>query len=111
VRPLYSTTLFSALWSNLIPAGNVFLGKDVVEMFAEVFVVVVAIVSLLVSFFDRRGNHRGIVTVYYALCLGVAGIGANVQDSRYFLVKYIMAMRDVGVCMSACDANAKGSHG
>ena len=73
MRPFYSTTLFSALWSNLIPAGNVFLGEDVVEVFAEVFVevfvevfaAVVAVVLLLLSFFDRcRHNHRGIVTAY-----------------------------------------------
>ena len=36
------------------------------------------------------------------------------RDSRHFLVKYIMAMSGVGgvgICMSACGANAKGSHG
>jgi hypothetical protein len=56
-RPPYSTTLFSALWSNLMPAGNVFLDEGVV---VDVFVVVL----LSVRFFGRRGNHRDIVNAH-----------------------------------------------
>ena len=61
VRLSYSTTLFSALWSNLMPAGNVFRGEGAV---AGLFVEVLAVVSLLAGFFDRCGNHRDIATEY-----------------------------------------------
>jgi hypothetical protein len=77
VRPPYSTTLVSGLWSNLMPAGNVFLGEDiVVEVFVMAFETVLALVavemlatmSLSVLFFGGRGNHPGIVaTAHKAL--------------------------------------------
>jgi hypothetical protein len=59
VRPPYSTTLFSALCSNLMPAGNVFLGEGAV---VEVFVAVFVAVFVILGFLDRCGNHRDIAT-------------------------------------------------
>lgn len=61
-----------------MPAGNVFLGEDVVvEVFVMAFetvleavvaVEVLATMSLSILFFDRRGNHGGIVaTAHKAL--------------------------------------------
>ena len=61
-----------------MPAGNVFLGEDVVvEVFVMAFetvleavvaVEVLATMSLSVLFFGRRGNHPGIVaTAHKAL--------------------------------------------